>query len=48
LYGSDFRTLFAVRGVQALILTAVQIAGIILIRQAMTEGLRKQAVRSNS
>ena len=35
LYGSEFRALLAVRFIQALILSDVQIAGILLIRQAM-------------
>ena len=35
LYGSEFRALLAVRFIQALILSVVQIAGILLIRQAM-------------
>ncbi|MBR0397765.1 MAG: folate family ECF transporter S component [Eubacterium sp.] len=43
LYGSDFRALFAVRAVQALILTVVQIAGILLIRQAMEGFLVRKA-----
>ncbi|MBQ9062412.1 MAG: folate family ECF transporter S component [Eubacterium sp.] len=43
LYGSDFRAIFAVRAMQALILTIVQIAGILLIRQAMQGFLVRKA-----
>ena len=44
LYGSPYRTLLAVRLVQALILTGVQIAGILIIRQVLSANFRKKVL----
>ena len=46
LYGSPFRELFAVRIVQSVILTAVQVAGILAIRQILANVSRKSVLAS--